>query len=115
MKSPALPPGFLRVAAAAPALRVADPAFNASAIEAAMREAATRGAAIVLFPELSLTGYTCGDLFAQELLLEAAQNALLGLAAATKSLGVHAVVGLPCSVHDRLYNCAAVLGNGQVL
>lgn len=113
MDSPSL--GFLRVASAAPELRVADVAFNASRLEACMRTAAQQGAGLVLFPELALTGYTCGDLFSQALLHERAREALTGLAAATKRHGIHAVVGLPVAHHGRLYNCAAVLGEGRVL
>jgi NAD+ synthase (glutamine-hydrolysing) len=107
--------GFLRVATVAPELRVADIAFNSGSIRAALGTAARQGASIALFPELSLTGYTCGDLFAQVLLQTQSRSALLELAAATKSSGIHAVVGLPFAVHDRLYNCAAVLGGGRVL
>jgi NAD+ synthase (glutamine-hydrolysing) len=107
--------GLLRLATVAPELRVADVTFNTAAIRAAMQAAAKRGAALALFPELSVTGYTCGDLFAQALLHTRARAALLELAAATKSLKIHAVVGLPLAVHGRLYNCAAVLGAGRVL
>jgi NAD+ synthase (glutamine-hydrolysing) len=108
-------PNFVRIACVAPELRVADVAFNTAEIRRAVQLAAKRGAAIALFPELCLTGYTCGDLFAQSLLHERARLALLELAAATKSLGLHAVVGLPLPVRDRLYNCAAVIGAGRVL
>lgn len=107
--------GFLRLATVAPALRVADVGFNTGAIHDAMRTAAKAGATLALFPELGITGYTCGDLFAQTLLFTRARSALLELAAATKTLGLHAVVGLPLAVHGRLYNCAAVLGGGRVL
>jgi len=70
--------GLLRVATIAPELRVADVGFNARAIHAALRSAASVGASIALFPELSLTGYTCGDLFAQTLLLARAREAASG-------------------------------------
>ena len=106
---------FLRLAAASPELQVADIAFNVGKIRAALGVAARAGASLVLFPELSVTGYTCGDLFAQSLLQTRAREALLELAAATKPLGIHAVVGLPLAVHGRLYNCAAILGAGRVL
>ena len=109
------PAGFIRLATVAPELRVADVTFNTAVIRAAMQAAARRGAALVLFPELSVTAYTCGDLFAQSLLQDRARAALLELAAATKSLEILAVVGLPLAVHGRLYNCAAVLGAGRVL
>jgi len=117
MPTPSSPPshGFLRLATAAPELRVADVAFNTGAIKSALRNAVKQGAALALFPELSLTGYTCGDLFAQSLLHTRAREALLELAAATRALKIHAIVGLPLEVHGRLYNCAAVLGAGRVL
>ena len=106
---------FIRIATGAPELRVADVAFNVERIRGAVQAAAKAGAVIALFPELGLTGYTCGDLFAQTLLLTRAREALLQLAAATARLKIHAVIGLPLVVHGRLYNCAAVLGAGRVL
>ena len=106
---------FIRVASAAPELRVADVDFNASQISAAMEIAAKRGASIILFPELSITGYTCGDLFAQSLLINRALGALQMLAADTEKFGIHAIVGLPLAVNGRLYNCAALIGGGLVL
>ncbi len=106
---------FLRIAATAPELRVADVTFNAARIMDSMQLAARQGASLVLFPELCVTGYTCGDLFSQALLHERAREALTGLAAATKKHDIHAVVGLPVVHHGRLYNCAAILGEGRVL
>jgi NAD+ synthase (glutamine-hydrolysing) len=106
---------FIRLAISAPELRVADISFNANKLNEAFVTAANHGAAIALFPELCLTGYSCGDLFAQPLLHERALTALLKLAGTTKRLKIHAVVGLPLVVNDRLYNCAAVLGDGRVL
>lgn len=109
------PHGFIRLATVAPEMRVADVSSNTAAHRAMLDEASRAGAAIVLFPELGLTGYTCGDLFTQPLLQERARAGLLEVAAATKESGVHAVVGLPLSLDDRLYNCAAVVGGGMVL
>ncbi len=106
---------FIRVASAAPELRVADVAFNSSQILKAMNVATGRGASIILFPELSLTGSTCADLFTQSILLEGALDAIQALAADTAKSSVHAIVGLPLSFHGRLYNCAALLGNGRIL
>lgn len=103
------------MACAAPALRVADVTFNTEQIRLGMQIAARNGSAVALFPELSLTGYSCGDLFAQTLLHTRARAGLLELAATTKDLKIHAVVGLPFAVHGRLYNCAAILGAGRVL
>jgi NAD+ synthase (glutamine-hydrolysing) len=115
MKSNPSVPEFIRIATLAPELRVADVTFNTAKIREGMQAAARRGGAIALFPELSITGYSCGDLFAQGLLHTRAREALLELAAATRALRIHAVVGLPLHVHGRLYNCAAMLGGGRVL
>jgi NAD+ synthase (glutamine-hydrolysing) len=106
---------FLRVASAAPELRVADIDFNKSKISAAMQASAKRGASIILFPELSITGYTCADLFMQSLLLKRTLEALVALAADTKKFGINAIVGLPLALNGRLYNCAALMGDGEVL
>lgn len=108
--------GFVRVAAATPELRVADPTFNVSRLVAQMRQAQAEGVAVLLFPELALTGYTCADLFAQSILLRGALDALETLvdASLTAYHGV-AVVGLPLAVDDQLFNCAAVVCRGRVL
>lgn len=107
--------GFVRAAVASPALRVADVAFNVAEIVAALRRAADAGAALALFPELGVTGYSCGDLFYQTLLLERARGALQTLAQATAELNVAAVVGLPLLQDGKIYNCAAFLNNGAVV
>jgi NAD+ synthase (glutamine-hydrolysing) len=108
--------GFVRVAAAVPSLRVADCAHNAGRIVGMMRSAAKQGVQVLVFPELCLTGYTCGDLFHQEALLEAAQAALRTVVDET-SRGYQglAFVGLPVCHADRLYNCAAAVSRGAVL
>ncbi len=106
---------FLRVAAAAPELCVADVKFNASQILLAMDMAMDRGASIILFPELSLTGSTCGDLFRQSLLLEKVLEEIQGLVAHTAKTRLYAIVGLPVVLQGRLYNCAALLGEGKIL
>ncbi|MBP7402570.1 MAG: NAD(+) synthase [Clostridia bacterium] len=107
--------GFLRVAAATPSIRVADCRHNADAILAIAREAAAAGVRLVVFPELCLTGYTCGDLFLQEALLSRARAELLRIAAETAQLDTLLIVGLPFAVRGNLYNCAAVLFRGEVL
>lgn len=107
--------GFVKVAACTPKLKLADCAANAQAHLAMMQEAADQGVKLVCFPELSLTGYTCGDLFFARPLLTAAQDALALLVVATEKLDIAAVVGIPVSVEGKLYNAAAVLANGQVL
>jgi NAD+ synthase (glutamine-hydrolysing) len=106
--------GFLRVAVAAPELRVADVAFNARATAAAMRALAAEGVRLAVFPELGLTGYTCADLFFQPSLRLAAAKAARELAQTAHKLGLIAFVGLPVEAAGRLYNCAAVLAEGRV-
>jgi NAD+ synthase (glutamine-hydrolysing) len=108
--------GFLRVAAATPALKVADCAYNAEQILALMKQANEQSVAVLVFPELALTGYTCADLFQQTALLQGARAALDGLLQASQSAfnGV-AIVGLPLAVDDQVFNCAAVLHRGQLL
>ena len=106
--------GFLRVAVAAPELRVADVAFNARATAVAMRALAAEGVRVAVFPELGLTGYTCADLFYQPSLRLAAAKAARELALTAHELGLIAFVGLPVEAAGRLYNCAAVLAEGRV-
>lgn len=107
--------GFLRIACVSPETRVADVAFNTAQHLRALLDAHRQGAAVVLFPELGLTGYTCGDLFAQTTLQRSALSALTEIAQATKKTSIHAVVGLPLLVDDRLFNCAALVGRGKVI
>jgi len=106
--------GMLRVAVVSPELRVADVAFNAERIGAALSEAAGQGARLVVFPELSLSGYTCGDLFYQQLLLDEVRRAALEIAQQTEALGVAALVGAPLQLDGRLFNVALVLAGGRV-
>jgi NAD+ synthase (glutamine-hydrolysing) len=108
--------GFLRVAAATPLVRVADPAANAANILALMKQAEAEGVEVLVFPELCLTGYTCADLFQHNVLLHGAQRALERLLAEGARLfsGV-AVVGLPLAVDDQVFNCAALLQRGRLL
>jgi NAD+ synthase (glutamine-hydrolysing) len=107
--------GFVRVAVATPAVRVADPGFNLDSTLALMREAAARKAMLAVFPELGLAGYTCEDLFHQEALIEAAADSLQRLLVETKKLPLVALVGLPVAVDGLLYNCAAVVCQGRLL
>lgn len=106
--------GFLRIALVSPELRVADVAFNVERIAAALQQGAAEGAHVVLFPELCLTGYTCGDLFYQSALRRAAWEALRSLLPLTEQLEVVAIVGLPVEADGRLFNCAAVLARGRL-
>jgi NAD+ synthase (glutamine-hydrolysing) len=108
--------GLLRVAAASPQLRVADCTTNARHILDLMTQAERDGVALLAFPELCLTGYTCGDLFQQQALQQAALAALDEVRGATNTQfsGV-VVVGLPLAVQGQLFNSAAVLSRGQLL
>jgi NAD+ synthase (glutamine-hydrolysing) len=105
--------GFLRVAAASPELRVADPAFNADRTAELMLACADRGVDLVVFPECGLTGYTCGDLFHHTRLLHGAEEAVSKLLAVPFA-GV-AVVGLPVLLDGMVFNAAAVLQGGKLL
>jgi NAD+ synthase (glutamine-hydrolysing) len=105
---------FARVAVAVPRVRVADPDFNVGQTIALMREAAARQAALVLFPELGLSAYSCEDLFQQRALLDACQRALDALVHASAELPVVAVVGAPLALDHQLYNCAVVVGGGRI-
>lgn len=107
--------GFVKVAAATPVVRVADPAANAAACAAMTAEAAAAGVALVVFPELCLTGYTCGDLFLHDQLQKGALDALRTFLAATADSDIVSVVGLPVAHADKLYNCAAVCQGGMLL
>lgn len=107
--------GFVKIAAATPDLRVADCAYNASEIIEQAKQAAAKGARLIVFPELCLTGYTCGDLFLQQTLLDGALAALETVCRETAKLEAVVVVGLPLRVRGKLYNCAAVLCGGEVL
>ncbi|WP_233865640.1 NAD(+) synthase [Paraburkholderia adhaesiva] len=106
--------GFARVAVGVPRCRVADPVFNAAETLALAREAAEKGAALVAFPELGLSAYTCDDLFRQKALLEACEAALCSLAEASASLPLAMIVGVPVRVGHSLFNCAAVIAGGRV-
>lgn len=107
--------GFIKVAAVTPKIRVADPEYNAGVICERLEEAYGRGAKLIVFPELCITGYTCGDLFQQQLLLEEAFLSLIKIAEATCHKDALVMVGLPVEWEGRLYNAAAVLWNGEIL
>jgi NAD+ synthase (glutamine-hydrolysing) len=106
--------GFARVAVGVPRCRVADPAFNAGETLALAREAAAKGAALVAFPELGLSAYTCDDLFHQKALLDACERALATLVEASATLPLAMIVGLPVRVGHTLFNCAAVVAGGRI-
>ena len=106
--------GFLRVAAATPAIRTADCAYNAEQILGCVA-AAPEDTALLVFPELCLTGYTCGDLFLSSTLLAAAEKAMRRILSATVGRDTVLVIGLPVPVDARLFNCAAVCQRGILL
>lgn len=106
--------GFVRVAAAIPPVSVADCRANVEGIIGLMNEAAARGVQLVVFPELSITAYTCGDLFGHRLLLDEAEHSLQYLLEQTASLPLLSVVGMPVASATRIYNCAVVFSGGKI-
>ena len=107
--------GFIKIACATPDVRVADCDYNAEQIISLTKEAAANGAKLIAFPELSITGYTCGDLFFQKTLLDGAMNGLKKILKETAELGIVVIVGLPITWDGALYNCAAACCKGRVL
>lgn len=107
--------GYIRVAAAYPKVELADPGVNSVRISDMIMNLSKKGARLIVFPELCLTGYTCGDLFNQPTLLNAAMRQLGFIQQITKESHVTAVVGLPIRYRGRLYNCAAVIQYGEIL
>jgi len=107
--------GFIRVGAAVPLLKVADCVYNVEQIESLMHQAVDAGVQVVCFPEMGITGYTCGDLFHQKILIEQAEIALTGLMERTQNLPILTLVGMPVRVENRLMNTAVAFQNGQIL
>lgn len=107
--------GFITVAAAIPQVKVADCIYNTQQIESMIAQAEGKGVEVIVFPELSITGYTCQDLFRQHALLEQSETAVMMLLDFTRKLDVIAIVGLPVIVGDLLLNCAAVIQKGDLL
>ncbi|MBP5338826.1 MAG: NAD(+) synthase [Prevotella sp.] len=107
--------GLIKVAAAIPGVRVADVENNVLQMESLLAQAEGRGAELIVFPELSMTGYCCQDLFRQQLLLDKAEEGLLTLLDFTRKLDIIAVVGVPVRIGTLLYNCAAVIQHGTLL
>jgi NAD+ synthase (glutamine-hydrolysing) len=106
--------GFIKVAAGTPPIRVADCDYNAGQIIALMRRAAEAGVQVLCLPELCVTGYTCGDLFLQDTLLQGAEDALCRILQETADLELVTALGLPVRSGNKLYNCAAVLRKGEI-
>ncbi len=107
--------GFVKVAAVTPDIRVADVEFNKEQICRKMDEAAAQGAKIIVFPELCVTGYTCSDLFTQDVLLDHAREVLTEIAAHTRNMDALVFVGAPLAVDGELYNVAAAMNHGKIL
>ena len=107
--------GFVKVAAAVPAVKVADVEYNVQQIESLIAQAEGRGVEVIVFPELCMTGYTCQDLFKEQLLLDRAESAVLTLLDFTRKLDIISIVGLPVVINGLLYNCAAVIQSGSLL
>lgn len=107
--------GFVKVAAVTPDIRVADVSFNKQEICRLIDETVNEGAKVIVFPELCLTGYTCGDLFLQDVLLKESQRALQEIAEYTAGKDALIFVGAPIAVSGKLYNVAAVINHGAIL
>ena len=107
--------GFINVAAAVPAIKVADVDYNVQQIESLIAQAEGKGVEILVMPELCITGYTCQDLFREQLLLDKSEEGILQLLDFTRKLDVILVVGAPVLVNSLLYNCAVVIQRGQIL
>jgi len=107
--------GFIKVAAAVPFVRIADCQYNIEHIEAQVRQADAQGVEIMTFPELCITGYTCGDLFLKPFLIRQAQESLLELAHRTADTEVLFIVGMPILIESQLFNAAVALQGGRIL
>lgn len=107
--------GFVKVAAAIPAVKVADCKFNAQQIDTQIAIADGKGVQIIVFPELCITGYSCADLFGQTLLLEEAEIALMQIMNNTRQMDIISIVGMPLVINSYLVNCAIALQKGKIL
>ena len=107
--------GFIKVAAAAPVIKVADADYNADRVIDCVRKAEARGVKILVFPELTLTGCTCFDLFSHKVLLDGAERALIKVIEATAGTDMLIFVGLPFAVGSRIFSCAAVISAGELI
>ena len=107
--------GFVKVAAAIPAVKVADVEYNVQQIESLIAQAEGRGVEMMVMPELCLTGYSCQDLFKQQALLDRAEQGVMVLLDFTRKLDIITVVGLPVVINGLLYNCAAIIQGGSLL
>lgn len=106
--------GFIRVAAAVPCVRIADTGFNTEEICRSAEEAFTKEASLVVFPELSVTGYSCGDLISQNMMIDSAERGVRKILEFSRGKAMAIVVGAPVPYRSRLYNCAIVIRNGNI-
>ena len=106
--------GFVKVAAAVPRVKVADCKFNSERLEGLITIAEGKGVQILTFPEMCITGYTCGDLFAQQLLLEQAEMALIQILNSTRQLDIISILGMPVVVNSTVINAAVVIQKGKI-
>lgn len=107
--------GFVKVAAAVPRVKVADCKFNSERLEGLITIAEGKGVQILTFPEMCITGYTCGDLFAQQLLLEQAEMALIQILNSTRQLDIISILGMPVVVNSTVISAAVVIQKGKIL
>ena len=107
--------GYVKVGSAVPKLRVADCVYNKEEILKLVEAAAAKQVRVLSFPELSVTGYTCADLFFQTPLLHAAEQAIQEIAEATEALNIFLLIGAPIAVDNQMFNCAVALYKGKLL
>jgi len=107
--------GFIKVASAIPSVKVGDVKYNTAQIENLIAQAEGQGVEVIVFPELSVTGYSCQDLFRQDILLDSAETAVMVLLDFTRKLNIITIVGVPIVAGDILLNCAVVIQQGEIL
>lgn len=107
--------GYVRVAASVPELKVANVEFNTQEVIKEIKALVKEGVQIVTFPELCLTGYTCADLFSQDILISKAKNAIKEVMDSTKDLDIISIIGAPIICDNQLFNCAVVISRGEIL
>lgn len=107
--------GFIKIACATPDIKVADCDYNTDRIIELINQSYSKGVKVVCFPELSITGYTCGDLFLQSSLIDSAEENLLRIVDATSNMDIVSIVGLPFPYTGKLYNCASIIHKGKIL
>lgn len=107
--------GFIRVGACVPELKVADVTFNVNEIIRNIKEADSKEVAVLVFPELGVTGYTCSDLFFQEELLASSKEGMKRILQETNNLDIVSIIGAPVSIRNQLFNCGIVISKGHIL